>query len=55
MNEIADNFLLVRRVAVGAVCFFIGYTLVKRYIVRPAISTMKFLSNETKNLEKELH
>jgi len=55
MNELADNFILARNIFVGSLAFYASYTLVRKFVIKPFIKTFKFLSNQTKNLEKALH
>lgn len=55
MNELADNFILVRNLLVGGLAFYASYTLLKKFVIKPFVKTFKFLSNQTKNLGKALH
>jgi len=46
MNTIADNLLLARDICVYGMAFYASYTLLKKYFVKPFMSTYRFLSNQ---------
>ena len=50
MNEIADNFILVRNIIVGGLAGYAGYFILRKYFLKPFFSTFKFLSNHTRNM-----
>jgi len=45
MNELADNMILARNIAVGSLAFYASYTLLKKHFVMPFLQTFRFLSN----------
>jgi hypothetical protein len=47
MNELADNLLLARNVLIYSMAFYASWTLLKKYLVKPFMSTYRFLSNQT--------
>lgn len=45
LNELTDNFILARNIIVGGLAFYAGWTILRKYIVKPFLNTFKFLSN----------
>jgi hypothetical protein len=45
LNEIADNFILVRNVVVGTVAFFSSYYILNKFVIRPMLQTTRFCKN----------
>lgn len=50
INELADNLILARNVVLYSMAFYASWTLLKRYLVKPFMSTYRFLSNQTQDM-----
>ena len=54
MNELTDNMILARNVALGSLCAYAGFQILSKYFLTPFWSTFQFLINQTNAVRKSL-
>ena len=54
MNELTDNMILARNVAVGGLIAYAAYHIVNKYFLTPFWSTFRFLVNQTSVIRQTL-
>ena len=54
MNELTDNMILARNVAIGSLCAYAGYQILNTYFLTPFWSTFRFLINQTSAVRQSL-
>ena len=55
MNELADNLIFARDVALYSMAFYASYTILKKYLIQPFVSTFRFLRNQTMDMKSRVH
>ena len=54
MDELTDNMILARNVAIGSLVAYAGFHILNRWFLTPFMSTFRFLVNQTSAVRDQL-